>query len=1081
MENTDIRIAMEAFASRETSLLPTTSAKAAFLLSEANQTLSHLWFRLASQATEEAVSLAAKTYRAERLRLERNQLNKQADGAKLAAQPELNPCPHVHELEVIMNVRNDARRMKLLRRFVDRMKSGIQDNWIVCGKCDKHLICKHEILLMEEYNHPGRGDKLHKSLLLDFAAPIVFEGAYICKNCGQKISELEYDTHMEYDDDGKPMVGRTVIEEEGEGAAAAAAAAAAETTAADNVTEDDELPIVLSEGTKEYDETHMLIRTIVEYSGIIATPEVMNRIMAAVAGAYSTIMNETTYEKVIKMLKPKQQEAYIQMNGEYPQYYDTSKIIICTAFVILEILTQKTPVSFPAVGCKFGRGGYPLTPYKEGEDGIYQYVCCVVASINKNAAPWSHATWITKTDLNVRRALVMKKVKDTLDGVMAKASSSTAVESYKIALTTLTEGLADGVVQKNIPSTRDQIPLQFRPIPNPDITELTSENAIQNEKTFQKDLESAPVSEIAPYIKLRQQQILQRGIKSLHTTSAEYLKGTLSETSARSDSSCCFKRLGAVAITGTGLGSMQSQNAIREMELLENAEATVRRRDPAASCSGTHIMVPWSAPAYTSEMASSDSDTYYRLFLKHCFRGVNMGLVHEFDVHVTTRSETIRGHRCRYCDFIYPEALTWLTLANISESNARKLEAISAELVTKRKEISLQAFMEQQVVINEQTFRELEDRIRMRKAVVAPAVAASPHILSDLEGMHAILADAPVLPNASAEFLKFVEIMRDLFHTTDNREDSFARFIPLYNGMNAYFESTLQHYQIESIGDVLTGFAAMTNDMMGAQAARNVLNVIVVQAEKISNNGYVPGVVPTKWIPKISGDHMEQILRIWDNESEFVRTLSTAMVNLPVVSKDLIRDMLKKFSGWFGEWVQVWINSLRIAPNFTEVESRYLLRWSVLTAFASLTNPLSPLLNTATEPVRKVVIPFMVRMFSDMIRRYGYYNAGYLMTSKQIDDAIHDRREQEKRLFIKHFDDLDTEMRKVELINKKLGLGFFAEAKVRQGHYDANIYDIETARMAEMGIEDFTRRLDRQQRETDIGNDHRDRADEDQA
>ena len=95
--------------------------------------------------------------------------------------------------------------------MIEKFNGGQRGNFIICGTCGNNLVCKHEVLQINEYLHPGRGVALHKALLLEFGNG-VFEGSYICKNCGQKISDLEYDTHLEFDDEGRPLVGRSVVE-----------------------------------------------------------------------------------------------------------------------------------------------------------------------------------------------------------------------------------------------------------------------------------------------------------------------------------------------------------------------------------------------------------------------------------------------------------------------------------------------------------------------------------------------------------------------------------------------------------------------------------------------------------------------------------------------------------------------------------------------------------------------------------------------------------------------------------------------------------------------------------------------------
>ena len=68
----------------------------------------------------------------------------------------------------------------------------------------------HELLQIYQYLRPGDVNVLNKEIHLNFGGG-QFQGFYICRNCGQSIQELEYDNHLEFDDNGKPMMGQSEL------------------------------------------------------------------------------------------------------------------------------------------------------------------------------------------------------------------------------------------------------------------------------------------------------------------------------------------------------------------------------------------------------------------------------------------------------------------------------------------------------------------------------------------------------------------------------------------------------------------------------------------------------------------------------------------------------------------------------------------------------------------------------------------------------------------------------------------------------------------------------------------------------
>jgi hypothetical protein len=71
-------------------------------------------------------------------------------------------------------------------------------------------MCQHENLLLQEYLHPREKETIHKELIVRFSGG-VFQGKFICNNCGQGIADLDFDNSLEYNDDGVPLVGRSEL------------------------------------------------------------------------------------------------------------------------------------------------------------------------------------------------------------------------------------------------------------------------------------------------------------------------------------------------------------------------------------------------------------------------------------------------------------------------------------------------------------------------------------------------------------------------------------------------------------------------------------------------------------------------------------------------------------------------------------------------------------------------------------------------------------------------------------------------------------------------------------------------------
>jgi hypothetical protein len=977
--------------------------------------------------------------------------------AEIAATPELNPCKHVYLLESIRGIREDARRFKMLQDFLTTYQSGQRGNWIICGSCDKTLVCRHELMLLNEYLNPGRSVALHKALLLEFGGP-VFEGAYICKNCGQKISEIEYDTHLEYTDDGTPMVGRTVVDKTEE-------------------TEEIDLAVPLESDAAvadavKYDgedaKLFLQIRTVLEHCGITPLQELYNRLIPAARDfKKEKVPSQEVYDQ--RRAKAIAEKAKVVL-PPYAVYDANSRVGVLGALVVLELLTKDLAIPFPARGCKFERGGFPLD--KDGT-GTLSYVACVLAGILRNDAPWNAVAWAAETSIPKRQTATEMVIRQTMNLLLAipgptgiaPAPLTTVTDYYKTALADVRAEASATDEGAGLASRADQLTGTFRPIPFLKSTAKEG-TSVPNASKLKKDVTDGPIEEVRGYVEGRMQEIAHQVITEFHTSSLSSAKSlhVLSEGNPRSEAVCCFRRLGSVEIDGLGAASLEEkmgEAAYAELALVKQASEDVGRRDPTRSANGTHFFVPWSAPPQSVFQPQADASMYYRLFLKHCFRGPNMGSVHEFG----------NTSVCRFCEFEIPAELTFLTASNIAETDMKKLEKAIGEQAVQRKELALAAFQAQGVAINDQTFQELEEAIKMRRIVYPPVLQQNQPLPQLLQSMLGVLRESGLLSTAQQDW---AILQQAVDSQIANQIHESARRRQLYSAFSRRQDELLQAVELRliellgprppaaaraSIRKALDGFLRITEPVEGAAGARACIQQIVVVAEKVAAAFTVKKPSVNKWFPKVSANHRELLYSIWEKLGEGVDKGLQTLEDLSAATKSRVQMVLTRLVGWLGPWLRLWITDLRPSNGpeaFTVSELQMILRWSILQFAAALLTDQSVLYASATVDVRDGAIRFFHGWILDTFINAVSLTDKYDKSEREIQDEILARKELEKASFIKKMDVLDKDLRKVELIKKKLKIGDWAVGTMKNlFNYDADFYEFQRGQRAAMGLPEF--------------------------
>ena len=1037
-----LKYMMEKLMEKETSMKLYDIAIANDMMKYMYGTLAPLWYAVAAGADS---AVAEIVYKSEFGRYTRQITEERLKQSEFTATPNINPCAHVKELEKVFGIKNDQERMPIFQKFLTKYQGGQKGNMLLCSLCNNDLVCRHEVLLLNEFLNPGRGVALHKTLLLEYAGP-VFEGAYICKTCGQKIAEIEYDTHLEFDDEGRPLMGRGVIEqtkEEEEDADGIPLRAIAEK----------EIPYTGAER-----EIYFFLRTVFERCGMVADDATYRRAVYAVRTYVERKMvkSEADYDK--------QRTAAAKKRIALPPYAThiaDLQIQAVGTVVLLELQTSKSHIPIPAPGCALSRDGFPLDgpdPATAGK-GALRYVACAIAGIQILDAPWSKTSWSAETKMDKRIGIIEILLQSTVylmlsiqnpnkPGVAPAAPIDGVTDVYTERLQTIFKEKQAVATTEVVASAADVLPPMFRPLSQIQLPSVAEEVPIGNRVQFQKNVEDGNVAKIGDLVHTRARQLSQKIMAGFHTQSAKY--GIIIPNNPRSESVCCFKRLGAVALQGMGVASLDISEADKEESvLIMDAAEKFHRRDPAMSGAGTHILVPWSAPIRTTELPTPNESDYYKLFLRHCYTGRNHGGVHEFGP----------DDACRNCGFIMPRELFFSPGAEISETDGKRREAAYNDLLNRRKEIAIQAFAEQGIAITTETFRELEERIRLRKNVPDVLPVSILALPTRFESMTSELKS--LLPAATADWKLFLAGFRAIQETGLKglqRGRELTKFSTAYAlRKKAFKEIMLKGVERAALAEDITKSLKILKSI--SQRPDNIAKFIVSAAEQVSRTHAIllSPVKIASWFPKLIPSHKKLLEEIWERQSALSIRAIKAIEELD--NEDVtaaIQTALQAFASWLGGWLRYWTDEIRVGAELTEDEYTLLLRWSVYSGcLALLTSSSSFFAAAQSEAVRTAAINFMKSWLVDALTTAGGIMTTYQKSPETIRDELNARQEMEKKAVIDEFDNLDQKSRKMQLMMKKYGIGRWGLGKVAS-KLNPEIMEAERAQRAQMGLPEFS-------------------------
>lgn len=311
----------------------------------------------------------------------------------IGEQPKENKCKHVMTLRGIRRHDEPKERALLILQFLNQYQGERKDHWINCMVCKEHLLCEHELVQLQMSIHPREADTLMKKLHLEFAGGL-FGAHYVCRVCGQPFSELGYDTHLEFDDEGRPMMGRAVLVDED-----AIRKDEIEQILGAPIKKDD----VITFNNPVMDTIYTISKQICRRVGIYPELAGFKRIVEPAYAAFSKEPQTEEKFKALQVAKAKREGKKEAAFAPYKPYIARAILGIVAAYTLLEIQAAVPEYNprYILPGCEVaGFGGYPLGA--DADTTGIKYISCALAGITSGEEVWQDSEFLKISDFGKR-------------------------------------------------------------------------------------------------------------------------------------------------------------------------------------------------------------------------------------------------------------------------------------------------------------------------------------------------------------------------------------------------------------------------------------------------------------------------------------------------------------------------------------------------------------------------------------------------------------------------------------------------------------------------------------------------------
>jgi hypothetical protein len=914
-------------------------------------------------------------------------------------EPQPNPCEHVAALNSITLIEDPEERMYYKGQFVNRYQGQRVDNWIKCSVCARDLVCVHELLELEMFNRPQERDVLRKEMYLHFCGPVM-GNYYSCRNCGQSLGEIEFDNNIQFDDQGRPMMGRAMIVDQD----------------AIKMEQINQTIMAATEEVKTIDfgdaKKNQIYFTI---------KEVTDRL-----SIYPTM---TDYEQMISMILTElgsfisRDDFVAKFSAENPDKkipdYDVllnRHIVINTCCVILIHIQSRIPDYQPIAvlaGCKNpGFGGYPIGA-ADNLTGI-EYIACAVGSIMKNDIPWNMTGFQKESD-GKRQKAIATMMQRQIQKLMEKANIQQILLDKRRYLKDIYGAAAEGIEGK----VNDEISKFFLPAQRI----ITAKDAAEAETVIIPEVNShtTQVGRSAIWI-----QKANRVAKDTGLERGEILIG-----SPFTEGAVCYsaiKKPQGFWDEGHGLPTLQE-----------------RRLERGAA--GTQMTVPFVPKPLVNIIATAPANIYYKLFLAVCWQGDRKGLPHEFGF----------NHRCPHCELTIVPYEKSITDIEFDPKSYKKYMGEVARFKEDYEAYMSSQFETQGIQINEESFQDLLTATHRRYSVKPFERPKHMNVFDVLRSV-ALLDPAPITEWPAVIEHTISELSKlDADSNIGDIQEALDQLSQL--GPNALKEIAIDRYpRNENLIQVLQGLVSMQPSEIGEALTSHFILPMQRLINFVDPAAFVrlsPDLISPNEQQKISKEHLEDIQNFIMYNNNVLSTyhgdfapgkneLAKAKIDFCVKQLAQIPPLLQKLN----------INTL-IGGERT---FKYLIQALVFCPLRTLldpnTLPSAQYRQDARAAYGDTSFSVIGRVLASCILKYK--DDRMLYSDEQIQAALQDRIEKEEIKVIRDYDVLDDEDKYLKIMRKNIGIEEYAVGGTKAiQQYDDERYEIERKERADAGHVDF--------------------------
>jgi len=921
--------------------------------------------------------------------------------------PRPNPCVHTNNLTIIRKVKNFQERIALLKVFLRKFKGERRENWIYCLVCDQHLICHHEVLQIQQFIHPREHATIQKEIVLGYAGG-TFGKNYICRNCGLPIAEMDYDTSIEYDDQGKPMSGRAELVDQEE-------------------IDREELELLLGPRVEKVQE--------IEFESNIKTE--CYKIAKVICGRVGISMDGNAYRQLVdrgdalfqqELLDEKTYKT-LGRKEAYPRYLTGNKIAIIAALVLVEV-QSKIPnytIDYVLDGCKPGFSGYPLVeeakPESEDDSVGLHYIICALAGF--------YPTFTSETEKAPRLVDIwangFHKIKDTK--LRTEKIKGLLIDYVRLILQ------KDGKIQAELDNKREYI------------KGLYGAAAVKGKQS--EILPPWYLPRIGPMVEpvvgdgvkgqLGEEQQADawiRGVNMLARKTAVIIKGN-----PYAETSCCPVNIHEP-------GGFFKASDLPALPISYSLKRTFARQS---------ILYPSFIPRPLQESIGELSlDLSYRVFIQVCWKGPYPGRSHEFGY----------DNKCSWCElevptqYLYPDVP--LSNPGWRDKNIQKEEEKQESEATKLKEEIKVSFTAQGVSLDtEESLQSILDASHKRTQFSnynSPGVKPSAELLIALGSI-----DSTPIDSWLERLQKTMTNLEGL--GTEATPVGIALALqPLEEGITKSQEGI--RTRLGTIGPPLYAYL----DRILLEQPEAIIEIIrsyflvPLQRIRVKYDAAVTLRLPDQYrkgtTEKLSDEHIKELEAILGKHTRYLQKYNED-TTLPTsaLGQLKIEYFLEQITSILAYSSELRLSRMQFSDKISMLHMEMFLKMIFRTIlFGTIWDLLNPQFTPEIEEVidfsseRDSVHNALKSLFRDLILQYEEEKMSYNPT--EVREKIAEAKEKEKQGFIQIFDTLPEEERKIELIKKRAKIGRWAQGNGKLAYsYDPDDYD---RRRKEMGFEQST-------------------------